>query len=72
MLQGSSYFFGQLFEFSGEEIPFAELDVIHASAAGFGDFLEKALPARVLVAEELSAVSDVVEQWSWRHQLEDT
>jgi hypothetical protein len=62
-------FAGQLFQLSCREIFFAELDVIHASAGGFGDLFEQAATAGEFVAEEGAAVGDVVEKAAGRHQL---
>ena len=62
-------FASQRFEFAGGEIFFAELDVVDAVACGFGDFVEKAEAAGVLVAGESGTVGDVVEEQALSFQL---
>jgi len=52
----------QLLQFAGGKILFAKLDIVHAIAGGFGDFLEQLAAARGLVPGKRGAVSDVVEQ----------
>ena len=52
----------QTFEFAGSEILLAELDVIDAMTRSFGDLVEEALAASVLVPGEGETVSNVVEE----------
>lgn len=64
IFQDANCLSGQLFKFPGKKILFANLDVINPSSAGFGDFLEEALPASALVTRKLGAIGDVVQQGS--------
>src|ERR1700678_1928576 len=52
----------QLLQFARRQVFLSKLDVVHAAAGGFGDFLEQLAAACRLVPGKCGAVSDVVEQ----------
>jgi hypothetical protein len=60
---------GQRFQIAGEEILFAELNVIDSGADGLGDFFQEAKATRGFVSRESSSVGDVVEAPAFSHQL---